>query len=103
MGVLYIFPVMDVSFISQTKIIPSLVPLLKTGGYFLSLVKPQFEVGQSGLGKGGIVRDESLYSQVEQTIRKSCANNGLTVIDFFSSPIKGGDGNREFFIYAEKR
>ncbi|MGI9275348.1 MAG: TlyA family RNA methyltransferase [Endozoicomonas sp.] len=95
--------VMDVSFISQTKIIPSLVPLLKTGGYFLSLVKPQFEVGQSGLGKGGIVRDESLYPQVEQSIRKSCADNGLKVKSFFNSPIKGGDGNREFFIFAEKR
>ena len=94
--------VMDVSFISQTKIIPSVAPLLKMGGYFLSLVKPQFEVGQSGLGKGGIVRDESFYPQVEHSIRKSCADNGLAVKGFFSSPIKGGDGNREFFILAEK-
>ena len=98
----YDLAVMDVSFISQTRILPSLVPLLRKGGHLLSLVKPQFEVGPSAIGKGGIVRDPSLYAKVEQEIRLHCKSLGLEVLDFFDSPIKGGDGNREFFIFAQK-
>ena len=94
--------VMDVSFISQTKILPSLVPLLKKGGQLLSLVKPQFEVGPGGLGKGGIVRDSSLYSEVERSIKSCCMDLGLHVRGYFDSPITGGDGNREFFIWAQR-
>ncbi|MCP8900472.1 TlyA family RNA methyltransferase [Gilvimarinus xylanilyticus] len=95
--------VMDVSFISQTLILPSLASLLKPGGQLLSLVKPQFEVGREGIGKGGIVRDASQYSQVEETIREVCQQQSLRVKDYFSSPIKGGDGNREFFVWVEKQ
>ena len=93
--------VMDVSFISQTRILPALVLLLRPGGHLLSLVKPQFEVGPGGLGKGGIVRDDSLYPQVEQTIKACCQEVGLSVCGYFDSPITGGDGNREFFIWAQ--
>ncbi|GGO87325.1 TlyA family rRNA (cytidine-2'-O)-methyltransferase [Marinobacterium nitratireducens] len=94
--------VMDVSFISQTKILPSLAPLIRPGGLLVSLVKPQFEVGPGGIGKGGIVRDESLYAQVERDIRDCCEALGLRVRDYFPSPIKGGDGNTEFLLQAEK-
>lgn len=94
--------VMDVSFISQTKILPSLIPMLKPGGQLLSLVKPQFEVGQEGLGKGGIVRDQSLYPKVEKMIREHCESLKMEVLDYFPSPVKGGDGNREFFVWAQK-
>ncbi|UTF59040.1 TlyA family RNA methyltransferase [Gilvimarinus sp. DA14] len=93
--------VMDVSFISQTLILPSLVPLLKNGGVLLSLVKPQFEVGREGIGKGGIVRDQGYYKKVEEKLSLCCRELGLNVIDYFDSPITGGDGNREFFILAE--
>ncbi|MDQ2077000.1 TlyA family RNA methyltransferase [Marinimicrobium sp. ABcell2] len=94
--------VMDVSFISQTLILPGLCRMLKPGGFLVSLVKPQFEVGKEGIGKGGIVRDESLYRDVEQTLRRCCETVGLSVRDYFPSPITGGDGNREFFICAQK-
>ncbi len=94
--------VMDVSFISQTKIIPSLAPLIKKGGFLVSLVKPQFEVGKAGLGKGGIVRDERLYPEVESSIRSCLEEQGLKTTDYFDSPIKGGDGNREFLVIARK-
>ncbi|WP_257263219.1 TlyA family RNA methyltransferase [Endozoicomonas sp. ONNA2] len=94
--------VMDVSFISQTRILPSLVPLLKKGGQLLSLVKPQFEVGPGGPGKGGIVRDSGLYPEVEQSIKACCNGLGLHVRGYFDSPITGGDGNREFFIWAQR-
>lgn len=94
--------VMDVSFISQTLILPGLPALLRPGGKLLSLVKPQFEVGKAGIGKGGIVRDASLYKKVETDLRAICGQLGLEVRDYFPSPITGGDGNREFFIHARK-
>jgi len=94
--------VMDVSFISQIKILPALAPVMKQGGHLVSLVKPQFEVGKDGIGKGGIVKDPSLYDKVEENIRQCCTELGLTVKNYTNSPIKGGDGNREFLIWATK-
>ena len=93
--------VADVSFISLTKVLSQWAALLREGGCVLSLVKPQFEVGADNLARGGIVRDESLYAVVEKDIRKACANAGLNVLDYFDSSITGGDGNREFFVYAK--
>ena len=94
--------VMDVSFISITLIIPEFKSLLKNGGHLLSLVKPQFEVGVDGLSKGGIVKDTSLFVDVEKKIRECCEQSGLTVLDYFVSPIEGKDGNTEFFIFCKK-
>lgn len=92
--------VMDVSFISQGLILPGLPALMAPGGQLLSLVKPQFEVGRAGIGKGGLVRDARLYRGVEQRLCRQARELGLTVIDFFDSSIAGGDGNREFFLLA---
>jgi len=94
--------VADVSFISLTKVLPQWPALLCANGRVLSLVKPQFEVGADNLARGGIVRDVSLYAVVEATIRAACAQAGLRVLDYFDSPITGTDGNREFFVYAER-
>ena len=94
--------VMDVSFISITLIIPEFQKLLKQGGHLLSLVKPQFEVGVDGLSKGGIVKDTSLFTDVEKKIRECCQQSGMTVLDYFVSPIEGKDGNTEFFIFCKK-
>lgn len=94
--------VMDVSFISQTKILPSLIPLIANGGWLISLVKPQFEVGKSGIGSGGIVRDASLYPQVKALVSECCETLGMQLISYTESPIKGGDGNREFLLIARK-
>ncbi len=92
----------DLSFISLALVLPQLPPLLKAGGHLLLLVKPQFEVGPCGLGKGGIVRDASLYGTLEAKFRQVCADLGLTVQGWFDSPIAGGDGNREFFIWIQQ-
>ena len=92
----------DVSFISLTLVLPQLPPLLAAGGDLLLLVKPQFEVGPGGLGKGGIVRDPALYAEVEGKLRRSATDLGLTVRAWIDSPIPGGDGNREFFIWLNK-
>jgi len=92
--------VADLSFISQTLVLPAVVPMLKPGGTLLTLVKPQFELQPGQVGKGGIVRDAAMYAIVETRLREACADLGLTVTAWFDSPIAGGDGNREFFICA---
>lgn len=94
--------VMDVSFISISLIIPQLSFFLNDSGFLLSLVKPQFEVGVDGLAKGGIVKDVSLYDEVESRVKQACQQNGFAVLDYFSSPIQGKDGNNEFFVFAKK-
>ena len=94
--------VADLSFISQTLVLPAVVPMLKAGGTLLTLVKPQFELQPGQVGKGGIVKDASLYIAIEQRLRDACAALGLSVTHWFDSPIEGGDGNREFFICARK-
>lgn len=92
----------DVSFITLTHILPTVVRQLKPGGTALLLVKPQFELQPGQVGKGGIVRDEALYAVVEQRIRDCCATVGLSVLAWLDSSIQGGDGNREFFIHARR-
>jgi 23S rRNA (cytidine1920-2'-O)/16S rRNA (cytidine1409-2'-O)-methyltransferase len=92
----------DLSFISQTLVLPALVPLLKPGADLLMLVKPQFELQPGQVGKGGIVKDAAMYKIVEKRIRDSCAELGLKVIAWVDSPITGGDGNREFFVHARR-
>lgn len=94
--------VADLSFISQTLVLPAAVSLLKAGGSLLTLVKPQFELQPGQVGKGGIVKDPAMYAIVEQRLREACAELGLTVTAWFDSSIEGGDGNREFFIFARK-
>ena len=94
--------VVDLSFISQTLVLPALVPLLQPGGTLLSLAKPQFELQPAQVGKGGIVKDSAHFVLVEQRLRDACAALDLTVTAWFDSPLLGGDGNREFFICARK-
>ncbi len=89
----------DLSFISLTAVLPVLPALLAAGGDLLLLVKPQFEVGKRGVGKGGIVRDPALYGSVEAKLRQAAAEQNLAVRAWLDSPITGGDGNREFFIW----
>lgn len=90
--------VADASFISLTLLLPRFPALLAPGGEVLALVKPQFEVGPEGVGKGGLVRDPRLYGAVEEKLRAAAGACGMRVLDWFDSPIAGGDGNREFFV-----
>jgi 23S rRNA (cytidine1920-2'-O)/16S rRNA (cytidine1409-2'-O)-methyltransferase len=90
----------DLSFISQTLVLPALAPLLRPGAAILMLVKPQFELQPGQVGKGGIVRDDAMYAVVEARIRTCYAELGLEIRSWFESPIAGGDGNREFFVHA---
>jgi 23S rRNA (cytidine1920-2'-O)/16S rRNA (cytidine1409-2'-O)-methyltransferase len=90
----------DLSFISLTLVLPAVVLFLADDGHLLVLVKPQFELQPGQVGKGGIVRDESMYAVVEKRLRDACEALELRVLQWFDSPIAGGDGNREFFIHA---
>ena len=101
-GELVDLAVMDVSFISQTMIIPSLVPIIKDGGALISLVKPQFEAGRSALGKNGIVKNSKDRYAAALRVLESSELAGLSCRGFVRSPIKGGDGNEEYLIYLVK-
>ncbi|MGI9216423.1 MAG: TlyA family RNA methyltransferase [Hydrogenophaga sp.] len=90
----------DLSFISHTQVWPAIVPLLKPSGHLLMLVKPQFELQPEHIGKGGLVKDAASYTLVQQRIAQACDDNGLRLRDYFESAITGGDGNREFFVWA---
>lgn len=94
--------VIDVSFISLTMIIPSVVNVLKPGGILVALIKPQFEVGKGEVGKGGIVRDEAKHREVVEKITEFVKGLGLEVRGVIPSPITGAEGNKEFLIAAVK-
>ena len=72
------------------------------GGSLLMLVKPQFELQPGQIGKGGLVKDAASYVLVRERIALACVDNGLTLLDYFESAITGGDGNREFFVWAKR-
>ena len=92
----------DLSFISQVKVWPAVLPLLRPNADVLMLVKPQFELQPADIGKGGLVKDPSAYYRVRVDLQNAAHVHGLQWLDFFESPIKGGDGNREFFMWAKR-
>ncbi|MFL6228799.1 MAG: TlyA family RNA methyltransferase [Pyrinomonadaceae bacterium] len=94
--------VMDVSFISATKVLPAIVPLLKEGARVVVLVKPQFEVGKGEVGKGGIVRDTEQHARVVAEVNRAARELGLEVIGVIDSPILGAEGNKEFLALYER-
>ena len=94
--------VMDVSFISATHIIPSLYTVLGNNSDYVLLIKPQFEVGPSGIGKGGIVKDDKKRKQAVDNVIAVAKACGFSHIGLMESPIKGGDGNVEFLAHFRK-
>jgi len=94
--------VMDVSFISATKIMPAIVPLLREAGRLITLIKPQFEVGRGEVGKGGIVRDPEKHARVIAEVNLAAKELGLQLKNVIESPIHGADGNVEFLALYEK-
>ncbi len=95
--------VADVSFISQTYLIPNIASVLKDGGEFISLIKPQFEAGKSALGKGGVVHNGAYRYLAVKRVLACAMENGLDCVDLIRSPIDGGDGNKEYLAYFIKR
>ena len=93
--------VIDASFISLEKIIPSVLKLLARDGEIIALIKPQFEVGKGQVGKGGIVRNETARKAVVERIVEFVHELGLEVKGVMPSPITGQDGNVEYLLHAK--
>ncbi|MDZ4695746.1 MAG: TlyA family RNA methyltransferase [Deltaproteobacteria bacterium] len=98
-GVLCDLAVADVSFISLRRVFPSVLPLLRTGADFVVLVKPQFEVARTQVGKGGIVRDEAARIGAVDSVAAAAATLGLIERGRTQSPITGGKGNVEYLLH----
>lgn len=94
---------LDVSFISQTLIMPSALKLINDDGMYISLIKPQFEVGRSNIGKGGIVKNKKAILEAISNINMCAKKFSFVCTSFIKSPILGGDGNTEFLAVFSKR
>lgn len=97
------FATIDVSFISLRLVLPSVERLLSPQSEILALIKPQFEVGRARVGKGGVVRSPEDHLRVIQEIQEAAVAMGLEVRGVTESPLLGPKGNREFFIYLDKK
>lgn len=93
----------DVSFISLTLVIPRVVEMLKSGGYILALVKPQFELSKKEVKRGGVVKDRELRLKAVSKIEEFARSVGLEVLGVAASKVLGPKGNQEYFILLRKR
>jgi len=94
---------MDVSFISATKVLPALVGAVAAGAQLLVLIKPQFELAKGEVGKGGIVKDTALHRKAIESVTQAAKALGLEVLGVKPSHIAGTEGNQEFFLHARAR
>ncbi len=93
--------VADVSFISLTRVIPTLVEVAAPGADLVLLVKPQFEAGRRDVAKGqGVITDPAIHARVRDEVADALVRAGCTVIAWCDSPITGADGNHEFLVHA---
>lgn len=90
--------VCDVSFTSVTTVLPAVLALLRPGGTFLTLVKPQFEAAREDVGEGGVVRDASVRAAALERVRSAFVEGGLNVRGSVESPITGHKGNVEYLL-----
>lgn len=90
--------VIDASFISLAKVLPSVLRLLADDAVIVALVKPQFEVGRGEVGKGGVVKDERKHRAVIEAVASAARSLGLEIVGVTESPITGARGNREFLM-----
>lgn len=93
----------DLSFISVKYAVKALSDILSDGGSGVFLVKPQFEAGKSALTKTGIVLDKKVHVKVLRNVCAYVQSLGFNIRGLIPSPIKGGDGNREYLLYAVKQ
>ncbi|THD51337.1 TlyA family RNA methyltransferase [Phenylobacterium sp.] len=94
--------VCDVSFIGLAKVLPVALGLAARGADLVALVKPQFEVGPERVGKGGLVKDEAARAEALADVRGFLEGVGWTVRETADSPVEGGDGAREYLLWARK-
>ena len=94
--------VADLSFISLSACAPALARCTIAAADLLLLVKPQFEAGRSQVGKGGVVRDPAVHREVLRSVRDDVTRAGLRAVAVMLSPLRGADGNVEFFLHCRK-
>jgi 23S rRNA (cytidine1920-2'-O)/16S rRNA (cytidine1409-2'-O)-methyltransferase len=92
--------VADVSFIGLAKALPAALALAGEGADLIALVKPQFEVGPERVGKGGVVTDEAARGAALRGVEQFLASCGWTPRAATESPVRGGDGNVEYLLWA---
>lgn len=91
----------DLSFISLTRALDALIACCEPGGELVLLVKPQFEAGRVEVSKGrGVITDPEIHRRVQDEVAAELEARGCAVVDWMASPLTGGDGNREFLVYA---
>ncbi len=91
----------DTSFISLKIVVPAVLRFMRGGGVILALIKPQFEVGKGRVGKGGVVSDANLQTEVIQTLSTFFEGLGLAPKAVVPSPIRGPKGNQEYVMLLE--
>jgi 23S rRNA (cytidine1920-2'-O)/16S rRNA (cytidine1409-2'-O)-methyltransferase len=94
--------VMDLSFISLTKVLPAVIPVLGPGAIVLAMVKPQFELSPKEVGRGGVVRDDALRARAVDAVVASARPLGLIERGRHDSPVHGPAGNREVFVRFDR-
>lgn len=94
---------LDLSFISVLKVMPAVNDLLKDNGQMVVLIKPQFEAKKHEIGRGGIVKDEKVHTQVVNDITAGIKEYGFSCIGVTESPITGTTGNKEFLAYFKRQ
>jgi 23S rRNA (cytidine1920-2'-O)/16S rRNA (cytidine1409-2'-O)-methyltransferase len=95
--------VIDVSFISLTKVLPAVLACTAEAFDCLAMVKPQFEVGRERIGKGGVVRDPALRREAIEAVAASARESGAAVLGSAPSALEGPSGNRETFLWLAER
>lgn len=102
LGAPFDIAVCDVSFISLRTVMPHLLGLLGGEGDLIALVKPQFEAGKGRVGKKGVVKDATVHVDVLASACEAAEQGGLIVRGLAFSPIKGPEGNIEFWLWASR-
>lgn len=93
------FFVADLSFISLTKVLPSVANRVPAGTPGVVLLKPQFEAGPADVPRGGVIRDETVLQKVREEFLAWLASGEWAVCGIIPSPIRGGDGNTEYLVH----
>jgi 23S rRNA (cytidine1920-2'-O)/16S rRNA (cytidine1409-2'-O)-methyltransferase len=93
---------LDLSFISLEKVVPTVADMVRQGGIVLALVKPQFEAGRGSVGKGGVVKDPLVHAAVLGRFICWAVDHEFALEGVVASPIRGADGNKEFFVLLRK-
>ena len=95
--------VVDISFISATKVLAPAAACAKPGADLLILIKPQFELPREDVGLGGIIRDDALHQKAIDLVKEGATRAGLEILALRPSRLPGAEGNQEFFLHARKR